>query len=72
MCMWILMYIIIHIIDEGKGIFFGLKDFRLRGAGNALVVVVLRLLSASALGAFLAFVLVPALGSSHPSYIHIK
>jgi len=41
---------------------FGLKDFRLQGAGQALTLVVLRLGTAITVGSLVAFVLVSALG----------
>lgn len=41
---------------------FGLKDFQLKGAGQALAFVVLRLATALAMGALVAFVMVSALG----------
>ena len=41
---------------------FGLKDFRIRGAGQALTMVVLRLATAIVVGSFIAFFLVSALG----------
>ena len=41
---------------------FGLKDFRLQGAGQALTLVLLRLLTAIIVGSLLAFVMVSALG----------
>lgn len=41
---------------------FGLKDFRLRGAGQALILVAMRLGTAVVIGALLAVMLVEALG----------
>lgn len=41
---------------------FGLKDFRIAGAGQALLLVFLRLLAALGVGSLIAFVMVPALG----------
>lgn len=41
---------------------FGLKDFRIAGAGQALFLVFLRLLAALGVGSLIAFVMVPALG----------
>ena len=41
---------------------FGLKDFRLQGAGQALTLVLLRLGTAIVVGSLLAFVMVSALG----------
>jgi malate permease and related proteins len=41
---------------------FGLKDFRLQGAGQALILVLLRLGTAIVVGSLLTFVMVSALG----------
>ena len=41
---------------------FGLRDFRLQGAGQALTLVLLRLVTAIVVGSLLAFVMISALG----------